>query len=248
MLPPLNGLVAAVAGFAWRRRRAGRITLAGGLAVLWATSLPVVADTFLASLERGIAGPNVASDMASPAAPGAIIVLGGDGATFFRGGVRQLDVGALSLARLRGAAVLARQTGLPVLITGGSVMPASGPIAIAMADSLQTDFAVKTRWVETASRDTWENAALSAPMLRHDGITTAYLVTHPWHMRRALMAFRAASFKVGGFKVIAAPLSLDGKADPADPQAWLPHMAAWQKSYFAAHEWIGCFWYALRRG
>ncbi len=69
---------------------------------------------------------------------------------------------------------------------------------------------------------------------------TVYVVTHAWHERRALMAFRAA-----GLRAVAAPV------DPERPPPWAPRMlipriSAWQQSYFALHEWIGCAWYALR--
>ena len=53
-------------------------------------------------------------------------------------------------------AYLAHRTGLPVLVTGTPTE------AQAMRATLARDFAVQVRWVESHSRDTFENAQLSA--------------------------------------------------------------------------------------
>jgi uncharacterized SAM-binding protein YcdF (DUF218 family) len=114
------------------------------------------------------------------------------------------------------------------------------PIAVLMARSLAWDFAVPARWVEQDAGTTWENAAFSAPMLRRDGIGTVYVVTHAWHMRRALIAFRAA-----GLAAVPAPILLEHAWDPL-PGSFVPRISAWARSYYALHEWIGCAWYAWR--
>jgi uncharacterized SAM-binding protein YcdF (DUF218 family) len=109
-----------------------------------------------------------------------------------------------------------------------------------MAKSLIEDFAVPTRWAEIDSRTTWENAKYSAAILKSNGISSVYLVTHAWHMRRALIAFTR-------FGIAAVPASV-----PPDEIArlrsagFMPDASAWLQSYYALHEWIGCAWYALR--
>jgi uncharacterized SAM-binding protein YcdF (DUF218 family) len=45
---------------------------------------------------------------------------------------------------------------------------------VLMADSLVHDFQVPAQWVERESRDTWENARLSAAILHQQGITSVY--------------------------------------------------------------------------
>ena len=109
-----------------------------------------------------------------------------------------------------------------------------------MAQSLKDDFQTPARWVEDKSIDTWQNAHFSADILRADGITSIYLVTHSWHMRRALVAFQGT-----GLTVTAAPTSLD---DPLKPDLgdFLPRAAGWQAGFYAIHEWIGYAWYKLR--
>jgi uncharacterized SAM-binding protein YcdF (DUF218 family) len=94
--------------------------------------------------------------------------------------------------------------------------------------------------VETGANTTWQNAEFSAKILKREGIGTVLLVTHAWHMRRALIAFRAA-----GIDALPAPLPLDPPPH-LTPAGLVPRMSAWQRSYFALHEWIGCAWYAVR--
>lgn len=110
-----------------------------------------------------------------------------------------------------------------------------------MARSLRDDFGVPVRWKEDRSRDTWENAAFSAAILKPAGITRVYLVTNFWHMRRALLAFRAA-----GLDPVAAPVR-----QPYWPafslSQFLDRTSAWYDSYFALHEWVGLLYYSVRR-
>jgi uncharacterized SAM-binding protein YcdF (DUF218 family) len=229
LVPPLNCLVAACAGAALRHRRAGRVLLAAGLGGLVLLSLPLVAGDLLASLVWDFP---TAPDARDP--PRAIVILSADMVELAQGGD---TVGDLTLARERAGAVLARATGLPILVTGGVVKAGSASLAALMARSLHEDFGVETRWREASSQDTWQNAALSAAMLRGDGVGTVYVVTHAWHMRRALIAFRAA-----GLRAIAAPV---GVASPPEFAArnLVPSVSAWQESYYALHEWIGSAWY-----
>ena len=170
--------------------------------------------------------------------PEAIVILGGDvarisEAPFARSGFMTLD-------RLRAGAALHRRTGLPILVTGGTVQRDRPPVATFMAASLREDFQVPVEWVEDASADTWQNATLSADILKKQGIRSVYVVTQGWHMRRAILAFRHAGLIVTG-----APTSIEPPIDP-NVSDFLPHVSAWQWSYFALHEWIGCAWYAFR--
>jgi uncharacterized SAM-binding protein YcdF (DUF218 family) len=235
LIPPLNCLAAACVGAALYRQRAGRWLLGIGLAGLVALCVPLVSETLLGSLERG-AWPAV--DSHDP--PGAIVILSGNSYAVQTREGTGFTVGWLTLERERYGARLARASLLPVLVTGGSIEPGQPSLASLMAASLHEDFAVVPKWLEERSQDTWENARLSAAILRGAGVGSVYVVTHAWHMRRALMAFRAA-----GLRAVPAPVPPN-----APPQlAWrslLPRAAAWEQSYFAIHEWIGCAWYALR--
>lgn len=235
LVPPINLLLLAVAGFLMlcARRQGARWVLGIGLGSLLLLALPAVATALLASLNVGDITVHAA------ASPSAIVILSGD-IHHLDGSSPTAGVGALTIERLRAGANLYRSTRLPVLVTGGIVGGEEPAVAELMEKSLNEDFAVPTRWVEKNSRTTWENAKFSAAMLKPEGIRSIYLVTHAWHMRRAVIAF--AHF---GIDATPAPVG------PDEPKrvgilGLIPEVSAWQISYYAIHEWIGCAWYELR--
>lgn len=240
LLPPLGPLLLALVGLGLshaknRRWRYGGLGLAcASLVTLVALSLPVVGYALLAPLET--------LPMASPPALAraeAIVVLGAGNrhAAAEYGGD---TVNAQSLERLRHAARLARQTRLPLLTSGGA--PFGGrPEADTMAEALRDDFAVAVRWRETASRDTAENAAFSAPILHAAGIRHIALVSHAWHLPRAVALFERA-----GLEVIPAPTAAHSEP-PALLSRWLPSAAALERSTIALHEYLGLFLTTLTR-
>lgn len=246
VLPPGCFLALASAGAALaasrRAPRLARAALALGLAGLWVAGMPTVGLALRAGLEHGLAAETMAAAVAlrGPDPPGAIVLLSGDQAENLSA-PRGVAPGAFTLERERAAAALARRTGLPILASGGRIHPWAPPLGEIMADSLWEDFGLRARWVEAASADTWENARFSANTLRPAGIGTVYVVTHAWHMRRALLAFRRA-----GLRALPAPVGLD--APPSTRNlALLPTPQGWLTTYYATHEWVGWAWYALRR-
>jgi uncharacterized SAM-binding protein YcdF (DUF218 family) len=235
LLPPLNLLTAAVAGALLGRRRVGRVLLAVGLAGLVILSLPIVSGSLLRLTELGLQ-----SEPPPGAPPAAIVILSGDQQAARQAGATTWHVGALTLEREAAGAALARRTKLPVLVTGGAIHPWSPTLASLMVDSMDHDFGVPVRWQETRSQDTWDNARDTAAILRGAGITRVFVVTHAWHMRRALVAFRRA-----GMDPVPAPVLLDD-VPQLHASAFLPSMHAWGESYFAIHELIGLAWYEIR--
>jgi uncharacterized SAM-binding protein YcdF (DUF218 family) len=235
-LPPTGFVVLLTAGLLMRGswRRFGRRVSWAALIALILSGMPIVSTSLLLALESGL--PMVPPDDHKPQA---IVVLS---AEMIRTHQERLGFrpGLLSLDRLRTAAMMHRLTGLPILVSGGDARPGSPALADVLAQSLNDDFQTAPRWIEAKSSDTWENARFSAAILQQQGITSIYLVTHSWHMRRALLAFRGT-----GLIVTAAPTSLDDALGP-DLGDFLPRASGWQTGYFAMHEWIGCAWYALR--
>lgn len=150
-------------------------------------------------------------------------------------------VGDHSLVRIRYGAYLHRQTGLPILVTGGHVLNREGEsLAAVMARALSEEFAVHTVWQEDQSRTTAENARLSQKILAERGIDTVFLVSHAEHMPRAVTVFQQA-----GLQVIPAPTKFSVSSGH-----WafslLPSASAIIYSKSAIHEWVGRFWYAIR--
>jgi uncharacterized SAM-binding protein YcdF (DUF218 family) len=237
VVPPGNLPLLALAGLALWRRPGGRALAWAAVVLTVLLSLPAVSYALIGTLQWGVprqVGPG------SGAAPGAIIVLSADLGGDAPGGVISgPGVGLLTLGRLEAGAVLARRTGLPLLLSGGEVGGRPPSLGQRMADVLARDYGIRARWIEGRSADTWQNAADSAGLLRRDGVGRAYVVTDAWHMRRALLAFRAA-----GFPVVPAP-SRFAREPRWEVMEFLPHATAWLRSYLALHEWIGLAWYGL---
>lgn len=237
LLPPLLPLLPIALGLLLlrRSRRLGLALAWGGLLLALLLVTPGPVNRLLTPLEPPPLELSAIGDA------GAIVVLAA--------GKRQNapeyggeTINRLSLERLRYGARLARDTGLPLLVTGGAP---TGGLAEAdlMALSLQQDFGLAPRWVENASRDTRQNAELSAALLRKAGIQKVLLVTHAAHMRRAQEAFESA-----GLEVVAAPTAWLGQAvENAEDRLHLPSASAAYAGWFALHEWLGLLAYRLSR-
>jgi uncharacterized SAM-binding protein YcdF (DUF218 family) len=237
VVPPVNLLTLGVAGAAacLRWPRLGRFVMAFSLIGLMLFSLPVVSRPLIASLELGL------SHAPPEHPPAAIVILSADAGYGTSEGLEKgTGIGALTLERMRAGALLQRQTGLPVLVTGGELEWKAEPIATLMANALDHEFGIPVRWIEPKSEDTWQNAEFSAPLLRAAGIDSVYLVSHAWHLRRAAIAF--AHF---GIATTPAPLRYD-RFPRFGFDDFMPHASSFLHSYYAMHEWIGCVYYALR--
>lgn len=230
LLPPIGLLLGAFALLLWRGRLARRLAALLLLAAL-AVSTPYVAGMLRLSLERLL--PVAAGEA------GAIVVLSGDIAHARDGP----SVGPLTLERMRAGAELHRRTGLPLLVTGGVLSHRTGvSVAELMRAVYSKEFGIAVRWVEPESRDTRDNAELSASLLRKAGISEVYVVTHGWHLPRALEAFKRA-----GLVPVPAPVRL-GPAPDASFADWVPSPRAALDSWYFLREWAGILVYRLRDG
>lgn len=238
VLPPANLLFVALAGLLLRRRlpRAGTLLSRGALIMLLVLSTRFAANALLAPLEQT---PPLTPEAARGAQ--AIVVLTA-GVLARAPEYQDHDApDSLALARMRYAAKVQHETGLPLLVTGGRIdANQAESLAASMAGALRNDFRTDVRWVEEASTNTAENAANSAAILAPAGIRRIVLVTHAMHMERAVRVFRAA-----GFDVIPAPTAYYS----GGPFGWLqllPTASGLSASYYATYEWIGLAWYRLR--
>jgi uncharacterized SAM-binding protein YcdF (DUF218 family) len=236
ILPPASLILLALLAL-WLRPRNARgrgFILSSSLVALYICSTPMFSNSALSFLQP------IRSDPVALGDAQAIVLLGGGTAghapEYGRDSVNQL-----TLVRTRYAATLQRATGKPLLVSGGS----SGKTiseAVQMRAVLTEEMGVPVQWLEDRSTDTYTNALESAKILLPQGVTRIYLVTHAWHMPRALLAFRHA-----GFEAIPAPTGF-ASFDWSDVTLndVLPRASALVTSYYFFHEVLGYAVYAFR--
>jgi uncharacterized SAM-binding protein YcdF (DUF218 family) len=173
--------------------------------------------------------------------PLAIVVLGG-GMNGVAPEYGAYNLNNASLARLRYALWLGRQTGLPVAASGGrgwgTTDPAAPAEATRMAEIAQAEWNVALRWIEPSSRDTHENAANTLALLRPLGIRELVVVTHGLHMPRALREFNAAATATPAsspLRITAAPMGASTAA-ASGLLDWLPSGEGALRMHEVLHE------------
>ena len=238
ILPPANlFLLIAIGLVLWRRwPRAGRMVAGTALAALALLSSTAGARLFVEPLER-MTAPLRAPERAG--AQAIVVLTSGRLRRAPEYGDRDIP-DYVALARMRYAAHLQRRTGLPVLVSGGLAKDGDASLADGMALALREDFGVPVKWIEARSRDTGENAAFSAALLRADGVKRILLVTDAMHMPRSRAAFERA-----GFDVVSAP-TIFFSNQPQTLGAWMPSAEGLRRSRYAIYELIGMAWYRLR--
>jgi len=230
LLPPGGPLLLAGAGICLLLRRrasdtarkAGMALVVTGVAALWLLSTLVVADP-LARLAEHYSP----LDLSRPVRGQAIVILGGGTARMapeYGGPAAGFEL----LERLSYGAYVARRTGLPVLVSG------TANEAVAMSTVLARDFGIRVRWVESQSRDTFENARFSARLLRADGVTGIVLVTSSSHEWRAAQEFMSA-----GLAVEPAPAHVLAPPPQRPAMDYVPTPLALARSTEAIYEILG---------
>lgn len=234
-LPPTSLLLLGLAG-AWLSRRrhvlGPALTIASLLALL-ALGTTAVAHALVRSLE-----PPPLDDARRSGAQAIVILAGGrvHGSPEWGGDT----VSVSTLRRLRYGALLARETGLPVLLSGGNPDGAVLPEARLMQTALERDFGIAARWIDDRSNNTSQNAELAATMLVPVGIGRVLLVTDAVHMPRAIRVFAKS-----GLTPIAAPTGYVGWR-AFRLQQLVPNAEALRLSNLALREWVAGLWYRLR--
>lgn len=178
--------------------------------------------------------------------PQAIIVLGGGrrkGALEAPIDYCQQDLSPSSLERLRYGVRLAKQTNLPILVTGGAPDKTdTNDLAEAkvMKMVLEKEYSMSPKWIEDQSNTTQENVLHSAEILKKEGMNSVYLVTHFWHMPRA-----KAVFEKQGLKVVEAPMGFYQKT-AFTPLDFYPSSEGFQRTRWVWHEILGNLWYRVK--
>ena len=155
----------------------------------------------------------------APAQKTAIVVLG-SGREVYAPEYSVSNLTPLSMERLRYGLWLSRSTTLPVAFSGGiawGAHPGSTEAEIA-ARIAATEFGRPLKWIESQSRDTSENAHYTVKLLESQGIERIVLVTHGFHMRRALGNFERAAQRQGiALSILPAPMGMAERGG-----GWLP--------------------------
>ena len=220
---------------AWRRRLRSSMAL-GALAFfwLWAWSMPVLSYLLASQIENEI--PQV--PISSVAQAQAIVVLGGAVSPPMTGNT-EIDLGAAADRIWYAARLFHAGKAQIVLLSGGG----GGDLdrrafseARAMAVFLQDLGVPATAFLlEERSRNTRQNAAFSAALLKARGIEHILLVTSALHMPRALPLFTAQ-----GLQVTPAPTDFEtAQESPSGLLAWLPDAGALNGSALAMKEIVG---------
>lgn len=240
LLPPMSLVLPGLLGWylLGRHRKLGTTLIVLSVLLLIALSTSAGSRLLVKPLEdRYVPVPDPKTSGA-----GAIVVLGGGRDILSPEDANRDRPSTETLMRLRHGARVHRQTGLPVLVSGGNPEGQSESEAVVMARSLEEDFRVKARWIEDTSDNTAQNASHSAAMLKEAGVRRILLVTDAIHMQRAEQIFRRA-----GLEVVPAPTAFK-KQGPVTPASCIPNAGALRDSHYALHEWIGVVWYRVRYG
>ncbi len=217
------------------KKSLGYYLLIMGLGLQYILSIPMTAQYIFNYLQ---AYPIVYLNRIHPKVD-AIMVLGGGR---YRGAPEygQDTVNRFSLERLRYGVWLANKTQLPLLIAGGHTCDCYKSEAFLMKQVAEQEFHTKVLDIETQSQTTWENAKYSVELLKQHQIQTVYLVSHAWHLPRAIYAFQQA-----GINVIPAPTMFYSSYVGGIYQG-LPNGKAQAMIRLGLHELFGKLWYQLR--
>ena len=238
LLPPFTQLLMLLGAYLLRRRVPKVSWTLGILAItsLWVLAAPVTANYLVKTLEQT---PAISPAKLADISADVIIILSGvQNETTPEFG--QPVSGNEQLARIRYGAMLQRATGLPIVLSGGSVRgDEKRSLAETMAFDLKTGYGGNVSWLEKKSRTTSENAKYSYAILAPKKKTTILLVTSALHMPRSIWSFEHA-----GFKVIPAPTSFTPQK-PLIFNSFIPNAHSLKLSSQVIHEWLGILTYQL---
>ncbi len=234
ILPPGPSIVFLFLAVVSRRPRIRMFFLILGFSTLYLVSIPATTNWLMGKLNIY---PPVSLEKS---AAEAIVVLSADRrreAIEYGGDT----INRLGLERLRYAAKLGKATGLPILLSGGGLNQSDDISEAELMNVILKEYGLNANWIEGKSQNTYENAIYSSQILKGVGIGEVILVTHGWHMPRAVEAFEKA-----GMLVVPAPTGLMNPNHITDSQDFLPSASALQSTFWAVHEIVGRLWYHYR--
>ncbi len=222
------------------RRKPSIFCLLTSLLVLWLSSLPTVASRLLRSLE----GQHLPVTTENIPTSDCIVVLGGAVEAPL---APRVDIELTDAAdRIYQSAKLYRAgKGKTIVVAAGNQPWTRHPVSEAqLIEDLLVEWGVPRQSVvlDTASKNTRENAINAAALMRQHGCQSTLLVTSAWHMPRAV-----ASFKQVGAEVF--PVSVDVRFVQGDNDTiagYIPRADALAMTSQAILEWMGIWVYRFR--
>ena len=241
VMPPLPFLVLVLAGarLMFRRRLlAWLLVLLGVLGIWFSTTTALTQGLTMWLLRPAPALTDGQITELKKAPKTAIVVLGG-GRRLLAPEYGVSTLHPRGIERLRYGVWLSKETSLPLAFSGGvghgaEPGPSEAEIAARIADR---ELGRPLRWIESQSRDTRENAFKTVTLLQAQGIEQIVVVTHVYHMARAMLHFQRAT-EGKAMRLVAAPTGLvpRGRLRFTD---WVPTADGFEGNRIVLHEWLG---------
>ena len=238
ILPPAGPLLLGITGLLLWWSSFGRKLVVFALLLQLLLSLPFTAELLFNHLQHY---PPLSRQQLTDSQAAAIVVLGAG--RYREAPEYASDTASMRhLSRLRYAARIARQTGLPVIPSGGKPDGEGIAEAIIAEQVLNRDFGIPVQHLDKRSKNTWENARYVARLLDSLNMDRVILVTDAAHMPRAIYALQRH-----GVDAIAAPTNFEYHQSAERPlhERFTPSASAVMNISFGLHELLGRFWYSL---
>ena len=201
--------------------------------LMWLGALPPLRNVLLREIETDVHRPAVLTG-------DVIVVLGGgiyDRASDLTG---RGAPGKTATERILTAARLYRQLKLPIIVTGGRMYGHLNSEAdISHRFLLDLGISARHILIEDQSRDTYENARNTRPILEQHGFKHPILITSAFHMPRAVLCFEQNNIKV-------TPCPSLYRSQPNRTYGWndfLPH--SYEPVRLAIKEYLGLLYTRL---
>jgi uncharacterized SAM-binding protein YcdF (DUF218 family) len=233
---PLLFLALLVILVFYHRLWARRVLLAV-VVCFYGLSIPYTANHFMHWLEV----PRVAPAALRPPYDVVIVLTGMVDLSVSRRGPLEFT-GAVDRI-LAGIAFVKQGIGKQLLISGGSGKLFAQDIkeaTLLQTFALQLGLAAEQVLVETASRNTYENAAYSATVLRTHRLQRALLITSAAHMRRSVAVFHKQGIFPDTY-----PVDFHASTE-ITPLSFLPSVGGLAKTTDVIHELVGLITYRLQ--
>ncbi|MEJ2609034.1 MAG: YdcF family protein [Candidatus Thiodiazotropha sp.] len=237
ILPPAGPILLGLLGLLFWSRKFGRKLLITAFLLQVILSLPITAGWIFTNLQY-----QTPLTLQQQQTAEAIVVLGSgryNNAPEYGSDTASLRM----LSRLRYAAKLARETGLPIIPSGGHPDGMGESEAEIAERILQQEYGVPILKIEKLSNNTWENARNVAQLMKTLKIEQVILVTDAAHMPRALY-----SFEQHGVTPIPGPINFEYQNESKRPfyERIIPSRTAANNISLGLHEYLGLLWYSLK--